>query len=107
MCLEELLLISCPRNPPDTLPLVGNGLKFLQSRWELFSWFDKCQRQFGYETVALRVPTLPPGVLIHDPRSLDFVFKNEGLFTKGDFVKQRSWALFGKPHSHYSSSWLF
>ncbi|KAL2139365.1 hypothetical protein VTI28DRAFT_5281 [Corynascus sepedonium] len=83
------------RNPPDTLPLVGNGLKFLQSRWELFSWFDKCQRQFGYETIALRVPTLPPGVLIHDPRSLDFVFKNEGLFTKGDFVKQRSWALFG------------
>ncbi|KAK4249692.1 cytochrome P450 [Corynascus novoguineensis] len=83
------------RNPPDTLPLVGNGLKFLQSRWELFSWFDKCQRQFGYETVALRVPTLPPGVLIHDPRNLDFVFKNEGLFTKGDFVKQRSWALFG------------
>ncbi|KAL2187210.1 cytochrome P450 [Thermothelomyces heterothallicus CBS 203.75] len=85
------------RNPPDTLPLLGNGLKFLQSRWELFGWFDRCQRQFGYETVALHVPTLPPGVLIHDPRNLDFVFKNEGLFTKGDFVKRRSWDLFGRP----------
>ncbi|KAH6842769.1 cytochrome P450 [Chaetomium sp. MPI-CAGE-AT-0009] len=83
------------RNPPDTLPLVGNGIKFLQSRWDLLSWFDECQRQFGYETVALNVPTLPPGVLIHDPRNLDFVFKNEGLFTKGEFVKQRSWDLFG------------
>ncbi|KAL2166490.1 hypothetical protein VTG60DRAFT_2727 [Thermothelomyces hinnuleus] len=83
------------RNPPDTLPLLGNGLKFLQSRWELFGWFDRCQRQFGYETVALHVPTLPPGVLIHDPRNLDFVFKNEGLFTKGEFVKRRSWDLFG------------
>ncbi|KAK4032373.1 cytochrome P450 [Parachaetomium inaequale] len=83
------------RNPPDTLPLVGNGIKFLQSRWDLLGWFDKCQRQFGYETVALRVPTLPPGVLIHDPRNLEFVFKNEGLFTKGEFVKRRSWDLFG------------
>lgn len=84
------------RNPPDTLPLVGNGIKFLQSRWDLLGWFDKCQRQFGYETVALTVPTLPPGVLIHSPQNLDFVFKNEGLFTKGEFVKRRSWDLFGE-----------
>ncbi|KAL2256167.1 hypothetical protein VTK26DRAFT_2083 [Humicola hyalothermophila] len=83
------------RKPPGTLPLVGNGLKFLQSRWQLFSWFDECQRQFGYETAALSVPTLPPGVLIHSPQNLDFVFKNEGLFTKGMFVKRRSWDLFG------------
>ncbi|KAM7202528.1 Cytochrome P450 [Rhypophila sp. PSN 637] len=83
------------RKPPNTLPLVGNGLKFLQDRWKLFSWFDKCQRQFGYETVSLTVPTLPPGVLIHDPRNLEFVIKNEGTFTKGDFVKGRSWDLFG------------
>ncbi|KAK0709824.1 cytochrome P450 [Lasiosphaeria miniovina] len=83
------------RKPPDTLPLVGNGIKFLQSRWKLFGWFDKCQRQFGYETVALTVPTLPPGVLIHDPRNLEFVFKHEGVFTKGNFVKGRSWDLFG------------
>lgn len=83
------------RKPPNTLPLVGNGLQFLQERWKLFGWFDKCQRQFGYETVSLTVPTLPPGVLIHDPRNLEFVFKNEGIFTKGDFVKGRSWDLFG------------
>ncbi|KAK0628729.1 cytochrome P450 [Bombardia bombarda] len=83
------------KKPPNTLPLVGNGLQFLQSRWKLFEWFDKCQRQFGYETVALTVPTLPPGVLIHDPRNLEFVFKNEGIFTKGNFVKGRSWDLFG------------
>ncbi|KAJ4293975.1 hypothetical protein N0V88_005489 [Collariella sp. IMI 366227] len=83
------------RNPPDTLPLVGNGIKFLQSRWDLLSWFNKCQRQFGYETLALSVPTLPPGVLIHSPENLEFVFKNEGLFTKGDFFKRRSWDLFG------------
>ncbi|KAL2162253.1 hypothetical protein VTH06DRAFT_7166 [Thermothelomyces fergusii] len=90
-----LAILARAIKPPDTLPLLGNGLKFLQSRWELFGWFDRCQRQFGYETVALCVPTLPPGVLIHDPRNLDFVFRNEGLFTKGDFVKRRSWDLFG------------
>ncbi|KAK0617035.1 cytochrome P450 [Immersiella caudata] len=83
------------RKPPNTLPLVGNGIQFLQDRWKLFAWFGKCQRIFGYETVALTVPTLPPGVLIHDPRTLDFVFKNEGIFTKGNFVKGRSWDLFG------------
>jgi len=84
------------RKPPNTLPLVGNGIQFLQSRWKLFAWFNKCQQMFGYETVAITVPTLPPGVLIHDPRNLDFVFKNEGIFTKGNFVKGRSWDLFGK-----------
>ena len=42
------------------------------------------------------MPTLPPGVLIHSPQNLDYVFKNEGLFTKGRFVKRRSWDLFGK-----------
>ncbi|KAK3316446.1 cytochrome P450 [Apodospora peruviana] len=83
------------KKPPNTLPLVGNGIQFLQARWKLFGWFDKCQRQFGYETVAITVPTLPPGVLIHDPRNLDYVFKNEGIFTKGTFVKGRSWDLFG------------
>jgi hypothetical protein len=90
--------LTASRNPPDTLPLAGNGIKFLQSRWDLLGWFDQCQRQFGYETVALTVPTLPPGVLIHSPQNLDYVFKNEGLFTKGNFVKRRSWDLFGKKH---------
>lgn len=35
-------------------------------------------------------------MLIHNPENLDFVFKNEGLFTKGEFVKRRSWDLFGE-----------
>ncbi|KAK4189338.1 cytochrome P450 86B1 [Podospora australis] len=83
------------RNPPNTLPLVGNGIQFLQSRWNLLEWFDRCQRQFGHETLALTVPTLPPGALIQDPKNLEFVFKHEGLFTKGMFVKRRSWDLFG------------
>ncbi|KAK4133647.1 cytochrome P450 [Trichocladium antarcticum] len=83
------------RNPPGTLPLIGNGLSFLQPRWDLLGWFDKCQRQFGYETVALTVPTLPPGVLIHSPQNLEYVFRNGALFAKGNFVKKRSWDLFG------------
>jgi hypothetical protein len=81
--------------PPNTLPLVGNGILFLQARQKLFSWFVKCERMYGNETLALTVPTLPPGVLINDPKNLEYVFKHEGVFTKGDFVKTRSWDLFG------------
>lgn len=33
--------------------------------------------------------------MINDPRNLEFVFKNEGIFEKGDFFKKRSWDLFG------------
>lgn len=42
------------------------------------------------------MPTLPPGVIISDPKNLEFVFKHEGVFAKGNFVKDRSWDLFGK-----------
>ncbi|KAH9890149.1 cytochrome P450 [Xylariomycetidae sp. FL2044] len=83
------------RKPPDTLPVVGNGILFLQARQKLFSWFVKCERQFGHETFQITVPTLHPGVVINDPKNLEYVFKNEGLFVKGDFVKSRSWDLFG------------
>ncbi|KAJ2977290.1 hypothetical protein NUW58_g7855 [Xylaria curta] len=83
------------RKPPNTLPIAGNGLLFLQDRQKLFSWFVKCERQFGLETFQITVPTLHPGVVINDPNNLDYVFKNEGMFAKGDFVKQRSWDLFG------------
>ncbi|CAK7225885.1 hypothetical protein SBRCBS47491_006040 [Sporothrix bragantina] len=84
------------RKPPNTLPLAGNGILFLQARQKLFAWFVKCQRQFGYETFQVAVPTLPPGVVINDPRNLDFVFKNEGsLISKGSFVKGMLWDLFG------------
>ncbi|PQE27610.1 cytochrome P450 protein [Rutstroemia sp. NJR-2017a BBW] len=82
------------RCPPNTLPLVGNGLVFLQARHKLFSWFVKCERQFGFETFQISVPSLPPGVVINDPKNLEYVFKNEGIFAKGDFVKSRSWDLF-------------
>ncbi|EPE04978.1 cytochrome p450 [Ophiostoma piceae UAMH 11346] len=84
------------RKPPNTLPLAGNGILFLQARRKLFAWFVKCQRQFGYETFQVAVPTLPPGVVINDPRILDFVFKSEGaLISKGSFVKGMLWDLFG------------
>ncbi|KAI1436203.1 cytochrome P450 [Xylaria sp. CBS 124048] len=81
--------------PPNTLPIVGNGLVFLQDRQKLFSWFVEQERQFGRETYQITVPTLHPGVVINDPNNLDFVFKNEAIFTKGDFVRGRSWDLFG------------
>ncbi|CAK7240125.1 MAG: hypothetical protein STHCBS139747_001562 [Sporothrix thermara] len=84
------------RKPPNTLPLAGNGILFLQARQKLFAWFVKCQRQFGYETFQVAVPTLPPGIVINDPRNLDFIFKNEGsLISKGSFVKGMLWDLFG------------
>ncbi|KAL2759472.1 hypothetical protein ACRALDRAFT_2055891 [Sodiomyces alcalophilus JCM 7366] len=83
------------RKPPNTWPLVGNGVVFLQERQKLLSWFVECERLYGYETLQISVPTLPPGVIISDPRNLDYVFRNEGVFSKGDFVKKRSWDLFG------------
>ncbi|KAL1899821.1 hypothetical protein Sste5346_002687 [Sporothrix stenoceras] len=82
--------------PPNTLPLLGNGILFLQARQKLFAWFVKCQQQFGYETFQVAVPTLPPGVVINDPKNLEYIFKNEGtLISKGNFVKGMLWDLFG------------
>ncbi|PVH87676.1 cytochrome P450 [Cadophora sp. DSE1049] len=83
------------KRPPNTLPLVGNGILFLQARHKLFSWFVRCERRFGFETFQISVPSLPPGVVINDPKNLEYVFKNEGIFAKGDFFKRRSWDLFG------------
>ncbi|OHE93460.1 cytochrome P450 [Colletotrichum orchidophilum] len=83
------------RRPPNTLPLAGNGINFLRDRHKLFEWFTKCERLYGYETLQISVPTLPPGVIISDPENLDYVFKNEGIFAKGEFFKRRSKDLFG------------
>ncbi|KAI1387707.1 cytochrome P450 [Hypoxylon trugodes] len=83
------------KKPPNTLPFVGNGILFLRPRWKLFSWFEKCEKQFGYETFQISVPTLPPGVVINDPKNLEYIFKNEAIFSKGDFFKKLSWDLFG------------
>lgn len=33
--------------------------------------------------------------MINDPANLEYVMKNEHIFGKGDFVKSRSWDLFG------------
>lgn len=74
---------------------MGNGILFMQDRQKLFTWFTKCERVADYETLEISVPTLPPGIVVHDPRNLDFIFKNESLFSKGDFVKSRAWDLFG------------
>ena len=41
------------------------------------------------------MPGLPPGVVIQDPRNLEFVFKNEKHVTKGQFFRRRTWDLFG------------
>ncbi|KAI1326613.1 cytochrome P450 [Xylariaceae sp. FL0255] len=83
------------RKPPNTLPLLGNGLLFLQERQKLFAWFVKCEQLFGHETFQITVPTLQPGVVVNDPVNLAYIFRNEGIFSKGDFVKRRSWDLFG------------
>ncbi|EWC44262.1 hypothetical protein DRE_01088 [Drechslerella stenobrocha 248] len=87
------------RTPPGTLPFFGNGLKFLLlDRQSLFDWFSKVHNDvFGFETYAISVPTLPPGVVISNPEVLDLVMKKEGKegFGKGPFFEERSWHLFG------------
>lgn len=70
-------------------------MKFIRPRHELFDWFVKCQQKYGFETLEITVPTLPPGVIISDPANLEFVLKNERLVSKGHFVKSRSQDLFG------------
>lgn len=92
-------MLNGPRKPPNTLPIAGNGILFLQARHKMFSWFVKCERIFGFETFEISVPTLPPGVVINSPENLEFVLKNEAIFSKGDFFKTRSWDLFGNARS--------
>jgi hypothetical protein len=94
---------SC-RKLPGTLPLIGNGIQFLKPRHELFNWFTSCERQHGLETLELSVPTLPPGVVINDPKNVEYVLKNEDLFTKGSFFRERSFDLFGMYDSSSFSS---
>lgn len=81
--------------PSDTLPILGNGLRFLQDRHILFTWFTKQVQRFGLETYEISVPSLPPGCVINDPKNLEFVFKNLTDFSKGEFFKKRSHDLFG------------
>ncbi len=88
-CLTEY------RYGPGTLPMLGNALKFLQPRHLLFEWFIQCQRKFGFETFTISIPSLPSGVVVNDPKTLEYVLRNESTITKGEFFRRRSWDLFG------------
>lgn len=81
--------------PPDTLPLIGNGLRFVQDRQILFDWFCREEERFKGETYQISVPSLPPGVVINNPKCMDYVFKNHTTFIKGDFLVNRTVDLFG------------
>ncbi|KAL9014444.1 MAG: hypothetical protein Q9173_000926 [Seirophora scorigena] len=81
--------------PPGTLPLAGNGLWFLQPRHKLLDWFVGANHQTGFSTFEISVPSLPPAIVISDPKNLEHVLKNEQLFIKGTFFRSRSWDLFG------------
>lgn len=90
------------RSAPNRLPLLGHAITILRPRHELFDWFVQIQRQYGFETVELSVPTLPPGVIISSPSNLEYVLKNETYVSKGAFVKDRSRDLFGMAARHAS-----
>ena len=81
--------------PPGTLPLAGNGIWFLQPRHKLLNWFSECERKVGFSTFEISVPSLPPAIVINDPKNVEHVLKNIDVFIKGDFFKLRSWDLFG------------
>ncbi|KAI4128051.1 MAG: hypothetical protein LQ347_004345 [Umbilicaria vellea] len=83
------------RRPPGTLPFAGNGIWFLQPRHKLLDWFTECQDKVGFETFEISVPSLPPAIVINDPQNVEHVLKNNDLFIKGAFFRQRSWDLFG------------
>ncbi len=53
------------------------------------------EEHFGLETYQISVPSLPPAVVINDPKNLDYVFKHPATFGKGEFLKARTMDLFG------------
>ncbi|KAL8920812.1 MAG: hypothetical protein Q9172_004318 [Xanthocarpia lactea] len=81
--------------PPGTLPFAGNGLWFLKPRHKLLDWFVGANHQIGLSTFEISVPSLPPAVIISDPRNVEHVLKNNDVFIKGSFFRSRSWDLFG------------
>lgn len=88
------------RRPPGTLPLAGNGLWFLQPRHSLLDWFVGANHQTGFSTFEISVPSLPPAIVISDPKNVEHVLNNNQLFVKGAFFRSRSWDLFGEKSSH-------
>ncbi len=83
------------RRPPGTIALAGNGLWFLKPKHMMLDWFAQCERIIGMQTVELFIPTMPPTILITDPRNIEHVLKNNEIFIKGEFFQIRSWDLFG------------
>ncbi|KAI8664740.1 hypothetical protein NCS56_00907700 [Fusarium sp. Ph1] len=100
------------RQSPGAVPFLGNGLVFLRPRQKVFGWFTeyytpvscslfmsdtstRCIQQYGQETLGIVIPTLSPGVIIANPGNLDFIFKHEELFKKGQFFRSRLQDLFG------------
>ncbi|KAL8866755.1 MAG: hypothetical protein Q9198_008770 [Flavoplaca austrocitrina] len=81
--------------PPGTLPFAGNGLWFLQPRHQLLDWFVGANHQTGFSTFEISVPSLPPTIVISDPKNVEHVLKNNDIFIKGTFFRSRSWDLFG------------
>ncbi|CAO1603328.1 hypothetical protein XANCAGTX0491_006916 [Xanthoria calcicola] len=81
--------------PPGTLPFAGNGLWFLQPRHKLLDWFVGANHQTDFSTFEISVPSLPPAVVISDPKNVEHVLKNNDIFIKGSFFRSRSWDLFG------------
>ena len=88
------------RRPPGTLPLAGNGIWFLQPRHKLLDWFVGANRQTGFSTFEISVPSLPPAIVISDPKNLEHVLNNNQIFIKGTFFRSRSWDLFGEQSNH-------
>ncbi|KAL8948151.1 MAG: hypothetical protein Q9222_005639 [Ikaeria aurantiellina] len=78
-----------------TLPFAGNGIWFLQPRHKLLDWFVGANHQTGFSTFEITVPSLPPAIVISDPKNVEHVLKNNGVFVKGTFFRSRSWDLFG------------
>ncbi|KAI4214734.1 MAG: hypothetical protein LQ351_002810 [Letrouitia transgressa] len=60
----------------------------------LLDWFIGANHQTGYSTSEISVPSLPPTILISDPKNVEHVLKNNDIFIKGNFFRSRSWDLF-------------
>lgn len=93
------------RRPPGTLPFAGNGIWFLQPRQKLLNWFSECERKTGFATFEISVPSLPPAIIINDPRNVEHVLRNNDIFIKGDFFRLRSWDLFGESSFPCQNAW--
>ena len=46
--------------------------------------------------MEIRVPSLPPAIVVNSPENIEHVLKNNELFVKGNFFRTRSWDLFGR-----------